>query len=67
MKTITNDEYLNKYLNDWKDTVSDLFTEDMLQNFLDIKKAQFDLKSYKKQLKTDKAFMRNIKLNSLGI
>lgn len=52
---ITEAEYLTQYLNDWKESTSDLFTEDdIMISFLKIKERQFNLKSYKKQIKLKK-------------
>lgn len=54
-KMITEAEYLTQYLNDWKESTSDLFTEDdIMISFLKIKERQFNLKSYKKQIKLKK-------------
>ena len=49
---ITEAEYLTQYLNDWKEATSDLYTEDdIMISFLNMKERQFNLKSYKKQIK----------------
>ena len=48
---ITEAEYLTQYLSDWKEATSDLYTGNIMNDFLNIKKLQFNLKSYKKQIK----------------
>jgi hypothetical protein len=45
-------DYLDQYLNEWKESVYDIFTTDeLMDGFLRVKTKQFDLKSYKKSLK----------------
>lgn len=44
-------KYLTQYLNDWKETTSDLFGEAVMNDFLRIKAGQFNLQAYKKQIK----------------
>lgn len=48
---MTDADYLNKYLADWKEATNDLFKGDMMNKFLELKERQFDVKLYKKQLK----------------
>lgn len=49
---MTETDYLNQYLLGWKEATEDIFVGDeIMKSFLELKKNQFCLKSYKKSLK----------------
>jgi len=49
---MTEADYLNQYLAEWKESLQDIFVGDNIMNsILELKKNQFCLKSYKKSLK----------------
>ena len=49
---MTEADYLNQYLLEWKELTEDIFIgDDIMKSFLSLKEKQFCLKSYKKTLK----------------
>ena len=48
---MTEVDYLQQYLTEWKEVAKDLFVGDIMKNFLELKEKQFCIKSYKKTLK----------------
>ena len=62
----TEKDYLDQYLREWKESVSDIFnTEKLMDGFLELKTKQFDLKSYKKSLKKQLDYRRDVKIDQI--
>ena len=56
---MTEVDFLQQYLEGWRDVCKDMFVGEIMNTFLELKERQFCLKSYKKLLKFNSRIVEN--------